>query len=98
MIGWSKNSKKNNPRKCFQQKKKKPALKFNPGQLLISLPTAGPWGVKPAFQFAGRLILKDKGDQSPVVQTFDRVIHWTLIIIQWISFKETICVIWWKAI
>ena len=53
MIGWSKNNRKSNPRKCFlTKKKKKPALKFNPGKALISLPTAGPCSVKPAFQLA----------------------------------------------
>lgn len=41
--------------------------------------------------FVCSLILKEKGTQNAVVQTLDRAI-------QWINFKQTICVIRWKVI
>ena len=43
MIGCSKKNRENYPGKCFEQKKNKPRLKFNPGLALIGLRTTGPW-------------------------------------------------------
>ena len=44
MIGCCKKKRENYPGKCFEQKKKKLGLKFNPGLALIGLRTTGPWG------------------------------------------------------
>ena len=41
MIGYSKTNTENCPRKCFDEKKKRPGLKFNPGLALIGLRTTG---------------------------------------------------------
>ena len=42
MIGCSEKNTENYPKKCYEQKKKKPGLKFNPGLELIRGPrTAG---------------------------------------------------------
>ena len=41
MIGYSKKNRENFPRKCFDEKKKRPGLKFNPGLALIGLRTTG---------------------------------------------------------
>ena len=41
MIGYSKKNTENCPRKCFDEKKKQPGLKFNPGLALIGLRTTG---------------------------------------------------------
>ena len=42
MIGYSKRMEKIIRENAFEQKKKKPRLKFNPGLALIDLRTAGP--------------------------------------------------------
>ena len=42
MIGCSKKNRENYPGKCFEQKKEKPRLKFNPGLALIALRATGP--------------------------------------------------------
>ena len=43
MIGCSKKNRENYRENAFEQKKKKPRLKFNPGLALIGLRTTGPW-------------------------------------------------------
>ena len=42
MIGCCEKNRENYPGKCFEQKKKKLGLKFNPGLALIGLRTTGP--------------------------------------------------------
>ena len=42
MIGYSRKSRENFPRECFD-KKKRPGLKFNRGLALIGVRTTGPW-------------------------------------------------------
>ena len=42
MIGCSKKKRGNYPQNTFEQKKKKPGLKFNPVLALIGLQTTGP--------------------------------------------------------
>ena len=49
---------------AFDEKKKRPGLKFNPGMALIGLQTTGPWRIK---QYIGNC-LKEKGSVIPITK------------------------------
>jgi len=60
LIECSKNNRENYPGKSFEQKKKKPRLKFNPGLVLIGLRTTGPWNLKEKYFYSVCTVIKTR--------------------------------------
>ena len=52
MIGYSKKNREN----AFDEKKKRPGLKFNPGLALIGLRTTGPWSININYKFESSVL------------------------------------------
>ena len=56
MIGYSKKNREIVRENAFNEKKKRPGLKFNPGLALIGLRKTGPWVLPKIKIWAGYLI------------------------------------------
>lgn len=48
------------PENAFEQKKKKPGLKFNPGLVRIGLRTTGPWNLKENYFYSVCTVIKTR--------------------------------------